>query len=353
MTLPVSVSNLAPAPPMARGIARIALVAFSSLGDGLLYLMMAHNLVLNGYRVTYYGSLAHQLRKWLPALDLQPHPASDTLDTVLADYDLVLMSPPQALCDTLTAERLADLKSKWLLLCLRAPQDWQHDLRATLRARCSPEAYVEIAPLLGGCGAIRYRKFEGESVVDITLDFMRSKMALAQTQRHAPITPPEGCIHRRHARRIVLSPDSANPEKKDWSPNGFSRLATALEQRGYAPVFVVAPARHDAWCARIGGRFPVPRFDDLADLAAFIYESGALIANDSGNGHLASFLGVPVVTIYRKNNPQFHWRPDWGPGLVVGPWLTLHWGGRAYWRPFIRVSAILAALETLTCPNKN
>ena len=33
-------------PPMARGIARIALVAFSSLGDGLLYLMMAHNLAL-------------------------------------------------------------------------------------------------------------------------------------------------------------------------------------------------------------------------------------------------------------------------------------------------------------------
>lgn len=37
-------------------------------------------------------------------------------------------------------------------------------------ARCTPAAYAEIAPLLGGSGAIRYRKFDGESVVDICLD---------------------------------------------------------------------------------------------------------------------------------------------------------------------------------------
>ena len=340
-------------PPMARGIARIALVAFSSLGDGLLYLMMAHNLALNGYRVTYFGSLAYQLRGWLPDLDIQPHPPLDALDQALSGYDLVLMSPPQPLRDALTAERLADLKSKWQLICLRAPQDWQHDLRATLSARCTPAAYAEIAPLLGGSGAIRYRKFDGESVVDICLDFMRNKMGLTRTQRQVPILPPAEHAFRRHPRRVVLSPDSANAEKKDWSPEGFLRLAHTLEQHGYTPVFVVAPARHQDWQAKIGGRYSLPRFDDIGELAAFIYESGALIANDSGNGHLASFLGVPVVTIYRKNNPRFHWRPDWGPGRVVGPWLTLHWRGKAHWRPFVRTRTILAALEALTCPTKN
>ena len=86
---------------------------------------------------------------------------------------------------------------------------------------------------------------------------------------------------------------------------------------------------------------------DIGTLTAFIYESGALIANDSGNSHLASFLGVPVVTIYRKDNRHFHWRPDWGPCQVVAPWLTIHW------RPFIRISTILAALETLTCPTRS
>ncbi|MDQ5942536.1 MAG: hypothetical protein QG572_1352 [Pseudomonadota bacterium] len=46
--------------------ARIALVAFSSLGDGLIYLMMAENLRLNGFSVTYFGNIGHQLRAWLP-----------------------------------------------------------------------------------------------------------------------------------------------------------------------------------------------------------------------------------------------------------------------------------------------
>ena len=339
--------------PMANGVARVALVAFSSLGDGLLYLMMAHNLALNGYRVTYYGTLAYQLRNWLPSLEILPHPPLSELDQTLEDYDLVLMSPPQTLRDTLNVEQLSALRHKWQLMCLRAPQDWQSDLRATLRTRCSPAAYAEIEPLLGGSGAIRYRKYGRESVVDISLDFMRNKMRLARTQRHVPISPPDNLSFRRNAQRIILSPDSANPEKKDWSPEGFLRLATILKKNGYAPNFVVAPSRHEEWNTRVGAQFPVPRFDDIGTLAAFIYESGALIANDSGNGHLASFLGVPVVTIYRKNNRHFHWRPDWGPCQVVGPWLTVHWRGRAHWRPFIRISTILAALETLTCPTRN
>ncbi len=338
---------------MASGVARIALVAFSSLGDGLLYLMLAHNLALNGYRVTYFGTLGHQLREWLPELSILPHPKPSELDPVLAEFDLVLMSPPQILRDTLTPTQLAGLREKWQLLCLRAPHDWESDLRATLRARCSPAAYAEIEPLLGGTGAIRYRQFDRESVVDIALDFLHQKMQLQRTQRHVPITPPPGLIQRRHSQRIILSPDSANPEKKDWSSDRFVRLAIALEAQGYAPVFVIAPHRHDEWQNRIGQRFPVPKFDDIDALAAYIYESGALIANDSGNGHLASFLGIPVVTIYRKNNPYFHWRPDWAPARVVGPWLTLHWRGQAYWRPFIRIPTILAALKSLTCQTRN
>ena len=44
------------------GKPRIALVAFSSLGDGLIYLMMAENLRLNGFAVTYFGNIGYQLR---------------------------------------------------------------------------------------------------------------------------------------------------------------------------------------------------------------------------------------------------------------------------------------------------
>jgi hypothetical protein len=53
---------------------RIALVSFDSLGDSLIYLMMADNLQRNGFNVTHYGDVAYQMRDWLPQLDIRPYP---------------------------------------------------------------------------------------------------------------------------------------------------------------------------------------------------------------------------------------------------------------------------------------
>ena len=335
-----------------KGKARIALVAFSSLGDGLLYLMVAYNLRLNGYNVTYFGDIANQFRDWFPMLDIQPYPPPSLFDEAFNDFDLVIMSPPQFVRDRLDACTLEQMKQKWLLVCLRAPETWHFDHWMRLRNRCSPEVFDELKPLLCGGGAIRYRKFRDESVVDITLDFLRTQMRLQRTEREVPFKAPEGLTHRKYPRRIVVSPDSANPEKKDWAPASFLKLCDALAARAYEPVIVVAPAKHAEWSSKVSRRYPTPCFQDINALASFIYESGAVIANDSGNGHLASFLGVPVITIYRNNNPLFHWRPGWGEGKVIGPWLRIPWFGRALWSPFVRQSSIISALEEMICPNK-
>ena len=71
--------------------ARIALVAFSSLGDGLIYLMMAENLRLNGFAVTYFGNIGYQLRAWLPQFEIGPglRTAVGT-ELGLFDYSLAL-----------------------------------------------------------------------------------------------------------------------------------------------------------------------------------------------------------------------------------------------------------------------
>lgn len=336
------------ASPATPGRARIALVAFSSLGDGLLYLMMAENLRRNGYRVSHYGDIAHQIRHWMPQLDIQPYPPHDGFDAALAAYDLVIMSPPQFLRDRMDERTLDAMRRKWLLVCQRAPAGWRHDLTAALRAQRPPEIFAELRDLLDCGGPIRFRKFADASVVDITLAYLRERMHLKQLTRQVALTPPAGLAHRRHRRRVVVSPDSAWPEKKDWPARSFLRLCHALRARGYEPKIVVAPANHGRWTKLPGNVFDTPVFPGIDQLAAYIYESGALIANDSGNGHLASFLGVPVVTIYRKRNPAFHWRPDWGPGAVVCPRLTLPWLDGPIWKPFVGVSAVLAALEKVT-----
>jgi heptosyltransferase-3 len=326
-------------------IPRIALVAFSSLGDSLIYLMMAENLQRNGYHVTVVGTIAYQLRQWLPQLEIRPYPAIDRYDEALVGFDLVIMSPPHALRDRMDAATLATMQRKWLLICQKAPTSWRFDLTEMLRKRCAPDIFSRLQNLADCGGPIRHRHYAGESIVDITLTYMRERMGLNSVARTVPLSPPAGLRHRHHIKRVIVSPDSAWPEKKDWSPRSFLKLCRTLRKKGFAPTIVVAPANHSRWQHMPGNNFDTPVFHDIAELAAYIYESGATIANDSGNGHLASFLGIPVVTIYRKRDPMFQWRPDWGPCTVVCPRLTLPWVRGHIWKPFLATKDIVAALE--------
>jgi hypothetical protein len=330
--------------------ARLAVVAFSSLGDGLLYVMMADNLRRAGFAVTYFGDLVFQLRDWLPQLDIRPYPARDRFDEALDGFDLVVCSPPQFIRDSLTPESTEILRRKWLLICQKAPEAWIHDHTESSRERCPAAVHAQLAPLLKSAGSIRYKRFDRESVVEITLDYMRTRMGLTHVDKHVTLSPPAGLIHRRYTQRVVISPDSAGPEKKDWTPSRFLRLGKRMQARGYEPHIVVAPKNHERWQTLAGSQFPVPRFERIDALAAFIYESRCLVANDSGNGHLASFLGIPTITIYRKQNPHFHWRPDWTAGTVICPHLSKPLLGEGTWKAFIPMRRILAAVDAYAPP---
>jgi heptosyltransferase-3 len=90
-------------------------------------------------------------------------------------------------------------------------------------------------------------------------------------------------------------------------------------------------------------------------LTRFIYESGYLVGNDSGLGHLASFLGVPTCTITRRKALAKLWAPSYTPGAVVTPppWVPNIRGLRLrdrYWQSFISVEKVLFAFDKLTIP---
>ncbi len=157
------------APPKAR----IALVAFSSLGDGLIYLMMAENLRLNGFAVTYFGNIGYQMRAWLPQFEMRPYPAPDEFDAALAGFDLVLMSPPQFLRDRMDPATTEAMRRKWLLICQKTPDDWRFDLTESKRTSLPPDVCAALRGLLDCGGSVRDRAYTTESVVDITLEYMQ------------------------------------------------------------------------------------------------------------------------------------------------------------------------------------
>lgn len=321
------------------------MVSFDSLGDSLLYVLIAENLRLNGFDIFLYSNVAYQIRAWMPQLQILPLPSPTALDGELEKYDLAIVSPPQYLREKMSSEALSIIRQKWVLICHRAPDSWKFDLSRRLEDKVPSEVARQLGALARCGGAIRYRRFKSENVVDIALEYMRKKMGLKHVVRDVTLTVPPQLQYRRHLKRIVISPDSAWPEKKDWSPSGFLQLCRLLRREGYSPVIVVSPANHAIWVERANNEFEVPLFKNIGELADYIYESGALVANDSGNGHLAAFLGVPVVTIYRKRNPYYHWRPGWGRTAVVTPMMTLPWIGKTIWRPFIHPKRILKHLR--------
>ncbi|MFP3244975.1 MAG: glycosyltransferase family 9 protein, partial [Paraburkholderia sp.] len=83
--------------------------------------------------------------------------------------------------------------------------------------------------------------------------------------------------------------------------------------------------------------------------AAWLYESGWFIGNDSGVGHLASALGIPTLTLFRRRRVAQRWRPGFTVGDIVLPswWVPTAALKERWWRESIGVGRVLKAFRAL------
>jgi ADP-heptose:LPS heptosyltransferase len=148
---------------------------------------------------------------------------------------------------------------------------------------------------------------------------------------------------------VVIHPTSTRVTK-NWPKEKFARLAAYLKDRGYEPVFIPGVKEKEEW---EGLGCEVPLFPSLDLLARFLYESGFLIGNDSGLGHIASAVGIPTITICRRKALANMRAPSFHKGIVVTPssWIPNIGGFRLrdqYWKEFISVGMVQRAFERLT-----
>ena len=143
------------------------------------------------------------------------------------------------------------------------------------------------------------------------------------------ITPPAHLSHRLYPKRVLIHHTSSLPEK-NWLKSKYDAVFRGLEKRGLQPVFV-------------------PEFPTLNELAAFVYESGFVIGNDSLVGHLASNLSIPTLIIADEFERMRLWRPGWLQGSVVTASQKLaKWKFfRKNWQYFISSSHVLNVFDKL------
>ena len=302
MTNPTSPSSLPLAP-----FGRVAFVTSNAIGDTLVSMVIVRNLIDNGIDVTVYGTPAHALQHWFADVTIHALP-QDNLATAFAQYDTVFqMQWNQPLRD------LVDVHPRVVTL---------HDVEFGDRPGCMAQRFA---------------------------DFCRDDLALSAPVLDNGITAPASLVHRRNTKRVMIHPE-ASTEDKRWFSHRFVRLAQRLRKRGYDVQFVIAPHERERWRDLATLDIPAPHFANLHELACCVYESGWFIGNDSGIGHLASNLGIPSLSLFRRRRVAERWRPAWGVVDVVLPW---QWVPTAYlkeklWRQTLTCNRVLAAFARLT-----
>lgn len=287
-------------------IKKIALVSALGLGDGLLSMTIVNNLKRHGYDVTIFNDHLLQLRQWFPGQSIEPFPDISRAEQLFKSYDKIISTD---------AVPLFNVKNK-----------------------------------LGDKYHIFYRnEFDkSKSVILNILDKCQTLFPMQNITLNNEIVIPKDLQHRKFLSRVIIHPMSSNP-KKNWPAEKFMRLAEKLAEKKFAPVFIVSPSERPEWEVLVKNKFPLPLFSNLDLLARFVYESGYMIGNDSGIGHLASNLGVPTVTLYARKSVANLWRPIWTKNIVVTPAITLPSGSlrMKYWKQLLTVKKVLRSFEKL------
>jgi len=308
----------------------VAVICAAGVGDALIMLIASHHFQQAGYAVTTFTHHLAGFGPWLKDFTFQRTPDIEEYAKVFAPFDLVIHQHE----NSQRAKALFDLRGKGVLKKLIV---FYNNYRTTKHAPLHPE--------------FDFAFDESRSMAHNVAAATQKLLHLPAPSKEIGMTIPEGLIHRRYSRRVVIHPTSSTP-KKNWWPKKFEALARKLRSRGYEPVFTVSKEERPHWLALQELGFGVPLITSLADLAKLIYESGYFIGNDSGPGHLASYLQIPSIILAPLKQSITHWRPDWLPSKVLLPldWIPNLKGFRLReekWQLFISVGRVLRTFHSL------
>jgi ADP-heptose:LPS heptosyltransferase len=101
----------------------------------------------------------------------------------------------------------------------------------------------------------------------------------------------------------ILLHSGAGQPVRVWPLERYARLASKLRAAGHRVQVVCDNDQRDWWLS-VGEKSAVMP-ETVAQLLALIDRAGVFIGNDSGPGHLAAFCGVPPLTIFGPQLPEW------------------------------------------------
>lgn len=303
----------------------------NGLGDGVNSLVLSHNLHLNGWQVDTYHNILPSMQDWFPHLAVQPYPNLDEMSRILNAYDwyFVVHNDTDEFVQKLMKEGKRRFPERMKIIYLYSSKNI---VKEPYYTDCLTDPKLSIAENLRRmCEKLLHLK------------------KLAKGNGFIPLP---GLAYRKFPKRVVIHPTSTRLTRS-WPKEKFIQVAMGLKERGYQISFVPG-VKKDGWEDVEEMGFEIPLFSNLSLLAGYIYESGYLIGNDSGLGHLASALGIPTLTLCRRRTHAKLWAPAFHEKKVVitpSPWIpNIRWFRLRdrRWKWFISVLMVLRGFERLT-----
>jgi hypothetical protein len=297
-----------------------AIFLHNGLGDGVNGLVLSNNLQLNGWKVDTYQNAMGSMQSWIPHLSIFSYPPVTEVSKILGSYDwfFVVQNDTDEFILKLIKEGKRKFPERLKVIYLY------------------PSKYISREPYYSDCLV--------NPKVSITKNlrsFCGKILHLPKITESNGFIPPTGLSHRKFLTRVVIHPTSARLTR-NWPREKFVKLALYLKEKGYEVCFIVGEKEQKDWKDVVNLGIGLFSFPNLDLLARFIYESGYLIGNDSGLGHLASSLAIPVLTFSRKKSWANMWAPSFQKGIVLTPpsWIPNISGFRLrdrHWKKFISV----------------
>lgn len=118
--------------------------------------------------------------------------------------------------------------------------------------------------------------------------------------------PARTSPQKRFEKSILIHPGSDPRYRyRRWPITKFVELGKELTDRGWKVSFVLGPSEHDleGFLQAEPGRFEILKGLSFVDLCQRIQEFHCLVNSDSGLGHIAAALNIPVVSIFGPADP--------------------------------------------------
>lgn len=299
---------------------RVAIFSSHGMGDGLIQLVMANNFHVNGYLVSYYNDFVSQLQDYIPGIQVLPFPEYDEVMQKLESIGIILYDSNSNFIHHMPEPLKQWLAENGICYSLSRSKPRHQTIKVeSLKRRCPSESDEFLHRLVGLNRSFRSNQLfqQRPSAVQLIVNAMQQSLGFKLNTLENGLCVTDSELQS-NLKRIVIHPTSSNT-KKNWKQEQFIALADQLAQQGWQAVFTVSPKEREHWVDLVAGKYEVPVFNTIKQLAQYYHASFAFIGNDSGNAHLASCLGLPNLVIFNRWRKSPTWRPAWGVSKIVYP----------------------------------